>query len=410
MAFKILHTADWHLGKRLDNFSRLEEQKAVLEEICEIADKEKANLILLAGDLFDAFNPSTEAIELFYKTLKKITRNGTRPVIAIAGNHDSPERIDAPDPLARESGIIFVGFPNAWVKPFAIPGAFEILRSDYGFLEIQLEGVDFPIRIIHTAYANEVRLKRALDVEDKNLAMNEVLGGIWQNLADTYCDDQGVNVLISHLYMNCRGAEVLEEPEGEKPLKIGNADMIFSDLIPSQIAYTALGHLHRHHQIGNAVNPVVYSGSPLAYSFAEASHEKYVIIVEATPESVHYKPMKLNAGRPLSRKRFESIDDAERWLLAHPDHLVELTLVSEHFLQVDDLKRLYKAHQGIISIIPQMRHYDKDSNTQERIVEINKDIEELFQDYFSFKHGQKPNQELRELFKEILETDTKSSH
>ena len=97
---KILHTADWHLGKRLDRFSRLEEQVEVLGEIVKIADENAVDLVLIAGDLFDSFNPSIEATELFYKTLKQLTNNGKRPVIAIAGTHDASDRIDAPYPLA----------------------------------------------------------------------------------------------------------------------------------------------------------------------------------------------------------------------------------------------------------------------------------------------------------------------
>ena len=80
---KILHTADWHLGKKLDRFSRLEEQIEVLEEIIGVADEKAVDLVLIAGDLFDNFNPSVEAIELFYKTLKRLTSHGKRPVIAI---------------------------------------------------------------------------------------------------------------------------------------------------------------------------------------------------------------------------------------------------------------------------------------------------------------------------------------
>ncbi|KKX47486.1 exonuclease SbcCD subunit D [Sphingobacterium sp. IITKGP-BTPF85] len=106
MSLKILHTADWHLGKRLDYFSRFDEQKVVLDEIVQIADQEQVDLVIVAGDLFDAFNPPVEAIELLYKTLKRLTKNGSRPVIAIAGNHDSPDRVDAPDSLARDCGII----------------------------------------------------------------------------------------------------------------------------------------------------------------------------------------------------------------------------------------------------------------------------------------------------------------
>jgi exonuclease SbcD len=89
---KILHTSDWHLGKKLEGFSRLEEQEAVLEEICGIAEQEKAHAIIVAGDLFDTYNPSSDAVEVFYRYLKKMADNGRRAVIALAGNHDSPNR------------------------------------------------------------------------------------------------------------------------------------------------------------------------------------------------------------------------------------------------------------------------------------------------------------------------------
>ena len=98
---KILHTADWHLGKRLERFERLPEQEVVLEEICEIADRENVDVVLVAGDLYDSFNPTIEATELFYKILRRLTQDGKRPVVAIAGKHDSPTRIEAPNPLAR---------------------------------------------------------------------------------------------------------------------------------------------------------------------------------------------------------------------------------------------------------------------------------------------------------------------
>ena len=81
---KILHTADWHLGKRLQEYSRLEEQKLVLDEICQIADRENIDLVLLAGDIFDTFNPTHEAVELLYKTLKRLSKNGTRAIVAIS--------------------------------------------------------------------------------------------------------------------------------------------------------------------------------------------------------------------------------------------------------------------------------------------------------------------------------------
>ena len=109
---KILHTADWHLGKKLDRFSRLEEQTAVMDELLNLAEQQQVDLVLVAGDLFDSFYPSTAAIDLFYKSLKRLAKEGSRAVVAIAGNHDSPSLINAPNPLARECGIILIGQPK----------------------------------------------------------------------------------------------------------------------------------------------------------------------------------------------------------------------------------------------------------------------------------------------------------
>jgi exonuclease SbcD len=115
-------------------------------------------------------------------------------------------------------------------------------------------------------------------------------------------------------------------------LRIGNADIVYTDCIPHQIQYTALGHLHRFQNVGGHLSPVVYSSSPLSYSFSEGTGKK-VVLIEAKPnEAVKYTGIPLQSGR-THRKRFETIDNAVEWLLENPYCLVELTLVSDFFLQ-----------------------------------------------------------------------------
>lgn len=398
---KILHTADWHLGKRLDNFSRLEEQIEVMNEIISIADEQNVDLVLVAGDLFDAFHPSTEAIDLFYKTVKRLAKNGKRPVIAIAGNHDSPSFIDAPDPLARECGIILIGYPNQKVQEYALEN-FRITKSEKGFLEIQLNSSPMPVRILHTPYANEIRLKQFLG-ENREDELNTVLAENWKNLADTYCDDKGVNLLMAHLYMNKRGGEILEEPEGEKPIKIGNADMIYSDAIPPQIQYTALGHLHGFRNIGTVEKPVIYSSSPLCYSFSEAGQKKYVSLISVDENlNLSFEKVELKSGKPLHRKTFSNLESALNWLSENQNALVELTLESDTFMKAEDRKALYQTHQGIIHLIPKVKNQNQGSEDVQEI-NLNKDRRELFRDYFKSKNGgQEPNEEIMNLFNEIL--------
>ncbi len=397
---KILHTADWHLGKRLDRFSRLEEQVLVMNEIVEIADEQKVDMVLIAGDLFDNFNPSVEATELLYKTLKQLSLNGKRPVIAISGNHDSPNFIDAPNPLARECGIILIGHPNTKINDFELEH-FKIANSKEGFLELQIKNQDFPIRILHTPYANEIRLKEYFG-ENKEEELNKILAENWKNLADEFCDENGVNLLMAHLYMNKKGAPILEEPEGEKPIKIGNADLIFSDSIPGQIQYTALGHLHAFNNIGTIEKPVVYSSSPLCYSFSEAGQTKYISLIEAIPnQEVSFEKIALKNGKSLVRKTFDSVEKTVNWLMENQNSFVEITLESETFLKAEERKQIYQSHPGIVHLIPKIKNQEIFEN-QVQEINLNQDILPLFRDYFKSKNaGQKPNEDLINLFNEI---------
>ena len=404
---KILHTADWHIGKKLDNFSRMEEQRLVLDEICEIADREEVDAVVVAGDLFDNFNPSSEATELLYRTLHCLSANGSRAVIAIAGNHDSPERIEVPDALAKVCGIIFVGFPNAEIKPFRTQAGLEVSRSDKGFIEIKLPNSDIPLRILHTPYANEQRLKTFLGLEDSEENLRTHLQKHWQGLAENYLDDNGFNLLVTHLYVMKKGdPEPEEEPDEERPiLHIGGAQAIYSENFPEQIHYIALGHLHRYHRVDKLPAPSVYSSSPLAYSFSEANQTKYVILLDAEAGKLNnYRAIELTKGKKLRRGKFDSIDEAIIWLQEHSEDLIELTIVSDNYLEAADKKRLTEAHAGLIQIIPQIKKITEEENTA--YADLSLSMESLFQEYFKSKNkGQTPSDGLLHVFREVLGTE-----
>ena len=404
---KIIHTADWHLGKQLKGASRHKEQIQVLAEICELTEKEDADVVIIAGDLYDGYAPPTESVELFYKTLKRLANNGKRAVVAIAGNHDSPERIEAPDPLAKECGIIFVGFPFSHVKPFRIESGLEITRSEPGFIELKLPTSKIPLRLILTPYANEIRLKKELASEKgKDAATSLILENKWRNLADTYCDPVGVNILVAHLLMMKEGGEPpLEELDEEKPiLNIGGAATIFTNRIPKEFQYTALGHLHRRQTIDDDNGPVVYCGSPLAYSYAEKNQTKFTTVVEAYPnKKVDVRHVPLQSGKKLLTARFDDLEAAIAWLSANKESWVELTFVSDSFLKAEDKRRLLHAHPGITDIIPEMKNSDAEGNANGRKIDFNKNMEELFKDYFKSAHkGVAVSDEILLLFKECL--------
>ena len=403
---KILHTSDWHLGKRLESFSRLEEQKKVLDEICSIADARQAEVVLIAGDIFDSFNPPTEAVDLFYKTVKRLSNDGKRLVVAIAGNHDSADRIAAPDPLARECGIIMVGYHHTTVPLFTLPSGLRVTQSDAGFVEIQLPQNEVPIRIITTPYVNELRLKKELTDDNKELEFRTILETQWQALAQKYCDNKGINILMSHLFFVKKGGVVNEDEETDDEksiLYVGGAQPIFSNSVPDNIQYVALGHLHRKQIITDQPCPIVYPSSPLAYSFSETNQQKYVMLIDAQPDQkVQIEEIKLHSGRRLLRSSFSDLDEAVNWLKDHPGTWVEVTIHTDTYLTGVDKRRLHDVHDGIVHIIPQLLDNESGMEGMSKVIDLEKDVTSLFVDYFQHKNGgQKPNQELLDLFKEL---------
>jgi exonuclease SbcD len=409
---KILHTADWHLGKRLQEYSRIAEQKLVLEEICQIADQEEVDLVLLAGDIFDTFNPSHEAVELLYKTLRRLSKNGTRPVVAISGNHDSSQFVEAPDPLARELGILFYSRYDNIITCGTLEGGMEISQSDSGFVELRLPKFDFPIRILLAPYANEVSLRTYLGEENREEAFRELLGQNWQQLADRYCDEKGVNLFMGHFFFVEEGSTTAPdaEPESERPiLHVGGTQSLFTQQLPSQIQYAALGHLHRYQTVSKSPGPVVYSSSPLAYSFSEADQEKNVVLIQAKPnEPVQYRPIPLKQGRPLYKVNFDNLPDTLTWLEAHPSCFVEITYLTDESIDANTRKAILKAHDGIVNLIPQLRHTNGQAQDELRAEDLSRDMESLFRLFYTSEKGQEPNAQLVELFKEVLSKTTAS--
>ncbi len=398
----LLHSADWHLGKRLENYPRLPEQQEFLEEFCTIADREKPDVILLAGDIFDHFQPSNDAAELFYQTLAKLSCSGERPVIVIAGNHDSPDHIQAPDALASQLGIILIGYPRQDEITYSSTSGFTISSPAPGLVEILLPSLP-PLRIITTPYANALRLRTALDANHPELSLSELLQTHWQELANTYMNDKGCNVLMAHLYMAQDPTNPEPESEDERSiLYVGGIPALSSKIIPPQVQYVALGHLHRPHVIPHPSNiPIVYSGSPLSYSFAEAHQKKQIVRIDIQPEEkAKWKYIPLASGKPLLRFQTDNADTAIQFLNAHQHAYVELTFICELFLPAEIKNRLESAHPGVF-IIPDITASISTTVSAGLTTRLD-NVEDVFNIYFKERTGKEPNQELLELFREML--------
>jgi exonuclease SbcD len=175
---------------------------------------------------------------------------------------------------------------------------------------------------------------------------------------------------------------------------------VYTKNIPENIQFTALGHLHRMHSPGQNA---WYCGSPLSYSFAEAGQKKYVLLADIEPgKQAEITPVELKSGKKLLRFRAEGVDAALEWLMQNQDCLVELTLTTDNFLTAAERKQLNAAHNGIVALIPEVKNTGSGETFSRKDIDPGKSMDILFREYFQFAKGQEPNDEIMNLFTEIL--------
>ncbi|WP_232665371.1 exonuclease SbcCD subunit D [Pseudonocardia sp. TRM90224] len=284
---RLLHTADWHVGKTLKGHSRLEEQEQVLREIVGIARRLEVDAVLIAGDLYDTAAPSAQAQQLVVRTLMALAGTGAE-VIAIAGNHDHAQTLDAYRPLANAAGITLVGSVRTADKG----GLVEFTARSSGE-----RGTVAVLPFLSQRYAVRAAELMTNTPAQNTSAYDQQLRDILGSLTSGFADD-AVNLVMAHL-------TVLNGTFGGGERA---AQSIFEYAVPAAIFpidahYVALGHLHRRQQIA-AQCPVHYSGSPLAVDFGEQDNTPVVTLVEAapgTPASVTDIP--ITAGRRLRTLR-----------------------------------------------------------------------------------------------------------
>lgn len=249
---RFLHTSDWHLGRIFHGIHLTEDQAHLLEQFLDLIRDTKPQAVVIAGDIYDRAVPPTEAVELLNDTLSRIILDYQTPVILIAGNHDSPERLGFGNKLLARQGLHVFGPLNGKPQPIG-------LEDEYG-----------PVHFVPLTYAEPALVRERLqepDALDHEQALNLM---IQYALAQIPSTDR--KVAIAHAFIN--GGSV---SDSERPLSVGGSGMVSADVFKS-FHYTALGHLHNSQKVGS--DTIRYPGSLLKYSFAEAHQTKGVNLVE----------------------------------------------------------------------------------------------------------------------------------
>lgn len=368
---KIIHTADWHLGKIIYSNYMTEDQKYILNNFINYLSQNKPDVLIIAGDLYDRAIPPSEAVNLLNKTLSKIVLEMKIPTLIISGNHDSAERLEFLNGILSGMDLHIEGTLKKEVK--------KVTFSDnYG-----------PVNFYLLPYVEFQKAKDIfeIDFENKTQALKHYIDNMNINKKER-------NILISHEYI--MGGE---ESESERPLSIGGSE--FVDYSVFEIFdYVALGHLHRPQKFKN--EKINYSGSLLKYSFSESNHKKGMNLVEIKEKGkVDIQKISFNTERDMKvmKGMFDEIMKEKS-----TDDYLHIVLENEKPVY-DAINKLRSKFPNVLSLdFPNLKTNDDIKTSDKNIKDISP--VELFETFYEeVKQTQIKKEEkkiVENIFNEIL--------
>ncbi|WP_405354785.1 exonuclease SbcCD subunit D [Ruminococcus sp.] len=369
---RIIHLSDLHLGKRVNGYSMLEDQKYILDEIFTVIDEQKPQAIIIAGDVYDKPVPSAEAVQLFDDFLYSLTQRNLQ-VLVISGNHDSPERIAFGSRFMGKSGVHMSQVYNGKAD-------LVTLSDKYGEINFYLLPFIKPSNV--RRYFPEEEINTYTDA--MKLAVSQM------NI-----DEKGRNILITHQFVT--GA-FLSESES---IMVGGTDNVESYVFDS-FDYVALGHIHRPQNIGEKIR---YCGTPLKYSQSEINHIKSVSIVDIAEKGnleISVVPLKpLHEMREI-KGTYNEITLYDNYINTNLEDYVFITLTDEED-EPDAISKLRTIYPNLMKL-----EYDntrtRNSSVLFEVEKIeNKSETELLSEFFEKQNGKEMSAEQLEYAEKLLE-------
>ena len=395
---RILHTGDWHLGKNLEGASRMDEQELFLNDFVDIVEKNKVDLVIIAGDVYDNSNPPARAEKMFYDTLKKLSKNGERLILVIAGNHDNPERLVAAGPLAMEHGIIMSGTPKTVIQCGEY-GQHKVINSGEGFIEVEINNEKAVILTV--SYPSEKRLNEVLygemdSDEDRVKTYGERIKSLFDSLEKNYRSDT-INLVVSHLF-----AMGSEEGGSERSIQLGGSYIVNGSCFPKEAQYIALGHVHKPQIVPGTNKKARYSGSPLHYNKKEINITKkcFIIDVKANEECV-VNEIELKIYKPIEIWKCESISDAIDKCEENKDRncWVYLEVKCDRYIREDEIKKMTGIKRDILEIIPKLQSDEEDESA---VTIQEKSFEEIFREFYKKERNIEADDEVVNLLLKLV--------
>ena len=370
---KFIHMADLHLGKCLLETPLLEEQKAFLQELLALAVREAADALILAGDIYDRSVPPADAVEALNAFLESAHRAGL-PILAVSGNHDSPERLNFLSGVLADQGVHIAGLYRGTVPRVT-------LRDQWG-----------PVHVYLLPFLKPAFVRQALggEIPDTDTAVRAALSGLPEN-------PQERNVLVAHQFVCAAGAA--PETCDSETLSVGGSDQVDVSAFDG-FDYVALGHLHRAQRMGR--DTVRYAGSPLKYSLSEAAHAKSVTLVTLSEKGqVDIRLLPVTPLRDLRRIRgeLEELLTAGRGETAGRDDYIWAVLTGDPGLDPAERLRLVYPRLLHVELAPPEGESREESSLPDG---PRKDESALFHEFFQSVCGRPLTPEQSALVEDVV--------
>lgn len=382
---KVLHTSDWHLGKKIEGRDRRDEQQSAIQEIAFIADKENVDAVFVCGDIFDTFLPPASAEDLFYSAINELAQGGRRLVAVIAGNHDDPARLCAASALAGRQSIILSGGGESDYLSLRSK-RFSPVDSGEGFIEIQSDSGRMVLSML--AYPSDARLKKL----DADIAYSERINGYLSRGQSRFSKDK-LNFNLTHLFAS--GASAVGE---EREIQVGGLNICTLNVFSPLSTYVALGHIHSRQVLRENIQ---YSGALLKYSVSDRA-QKGVVIVDAKPgmaATTEFIPF--SAVRDVVRLDVVTGEEAIE-VASKTGAYVYLNFVRSSPLALSE----YKALNSLKNVVGISMEPAAGQNPDAAPAISRRELRplELFTEYYkSLYGGENPDGELIKLFSSLME-------
>lgn len=371
---KIIHLADLHIGKRVNEFSMIDDQKYILNQILEIIDKEKPDAVIIAGDVYDKQVPSIEAVELLDSFISDISKRKTTTFI-ISGNHDSAERLAFGSSLMAMGKIYISPVYNGKISKYT-------LKNDFGSANFYL-----------LPFVKPNHVKRFFP-DEKIESYTDAIKVVVDNLK---LDTSEINILIAHQFVT--GASRTESEE----ISVGGLDNVDASVF-EDFDYVALGHIHRPQKIGT--ERIRYCGTPLKYSFSEVNDTKSVSIIEInSKEDFNLRMIPLIPKRDMRKIRgtYEELTTKTSYENTNTDDYIHVTLTDE-FNVADAIQKLRVIYKNIMKLeYDNMRTRESRKINLDDMVIENKNPLEIFSEFYKLQNNKEMNDEQKEIIKKIME-------